>query len=162
MYSHFTREIAISQNFLLMNHKIKDIHPLSLILVIARIGLTILLEECKIADRLKRKEKAVRFFSVQGRQLIIMMAKTNNLQDFFLNQARKEGIPTVVHLVNGFQIKGIVKGFDNFTVIIDAMGKQQLIYKHAISTITPTKPFTKVQEDESETEAETAAETAEA
>jgi len=77
-----------------------------------------------------------------------------------LNQARKEGIPTVVHLVNGFQIKGIVKGFDNFTVIIDAMGKQQLIYKHAISTITPTKPFSKVQEDETEAESET--ETAEA
>ena len=94
---------------------------------------------------------------VQGRQLKIIMAKTNNLQDFFLNQARKEGIPVVVHLVNGFQIKGIVKGFDNFTVIIDSMGKQQLIYKHAVSTITPTKPFSKIQE-ESETEAETASE----
>ena len=64
-----------------------------------------------------------------------------------MNQARKESISVVVHLVNGFQIKGTVKGFDNFTVIIDNMGKQQLIYKHAISTITPTKPFTKIQDD---------------
>ena len=88
-----------------------------------------------------------------------MMAKTNNLQDYFLNQARKEGIPVVVHLVNGFQIKGTVKGFDNFTVIIDSMGKQQLIYKHAISTVTPTKPFSKIQDDsETETSAETATE----
>lgn len=77
-----------------------------------------------------------------------MLAKTNNLQDFFLNQARKEGVPVVVHLINGFQIKGTVKGFDNFTVIIDSMGKQQLIYKHAISTITPTKPFSKNQDEE--------------
>ena len=82
-----------------------------------------------------------------------MLSKTNNLQDFFLNQARKEGVQVVVHLINGFQIKGTVKGFDNFTVIIDSMGKQQLIYKHAISTITPTKPFTKAQ-DEGEGEGE--------
>ena len=67
-----------------------------------------------------------------------------------MNQARKESISVVVHLVNGFQIKGTVKGFDNFTVIIDNMGKQQLIYKHAISTITPTKPFTKLQDDSEE------------
>ena len=71
------------------------------------------------------------------------MSKSNNIQDFFLNQARKENIAVVVHLVNGFQIKGTVKGFDNFTVVIDSMGKQQLIYKHAISTLTPTKPFKK-------------------
>ncbi len=76
------------------------------------------------------------------------MSKTNNLQDGFLNQARKEGIAVVVHLVNGFQIKGNVRGFDNFTVIIDNAGKPQLIYKHAISTITPTKPFTKQQDVE--------------
>ena len=75
------------------------------------------------------------------------MSKSNNLQDFFLNQARKDGVAVVVHLVNGFQIKGTVKGFDNFTVIIDSMGKQQLIYKHAISTLTPTKPLSKQQDD---------------
>ncbi|BDR66943.1 RNA-binding protein Hfq [Clostridium tetani] len=68
------------------------------------------------------------------------MAKTvNNLQDIFLNSARKNRIEVTIHLTNGFQIKGFVKGFDNFTVILDSLGKQMLIYKHAISTITPSK-----------------------
>ncbi len=64
------------------------------------------------------------------------------LQDVFLNQVRKERIPVTIHLTNGFQLKGIVKGFDNFTVILDNEGKQMLIYKHAISTITPSKLVT--------------------
>lgn len=63
-----------------------------------------------------------------------------NLQDSFLNQVRREGIQTTVFLVNGFQLKGIVKGFDNFTVVIESEGKQMLIYKHAISTVTPMRP----------------------
>ena len=67
-------------------------------------------------------------------------AKIINLQDNFLNQVRKEGIPVTIHLVNGFQIKGIVRGFDNFVVMVDAMGRQQMIYKHAISTVTPAQP----------------------
>jgi len=67
-------------------------------------------------------------------------AKIINLQDNFLNQVRKEGIPVTIHLVNGFQIKGMVRGFDNFVVMVDAMGRQQMIYKHAISTITPAQP----------------------
>lgn len=66
-------------------------------------------------------------------------AKTINLQDNFLNQMRKDGISVTIHLVNGFQIKGTVRGFDNFIVMIDSMGKQQMIYKHAISTITPAQ-----------------------
>jgi host factor-I protein len=64
-----------------------------------------------------------------------------NLQDAFLNQVRKEKTPVTVFLVNGFQIKGIVKGFDNFTVIIEMEQKQQLVYKHAISTVAPLKPI---------------------
>lgn len=60
-----------------------------------------------------------------------------NLQDSFLNQVRKENIPVTVYLVNGFQLKGVVKGFDNFTIVMDIDGKQHLIYKHAVSTITP-------------------------
>ncbi|MDI6619478.1 MAG: RNA chaperone Hfq [Clostridiales bacterium] len=64
----------------------------------------------------------------------------NNLQDVFLNQARKGHIPVSIHLANGFQIKGYVKGFDNFTIILDSEGKQLLIYKHAVSTISPQKP----------------------
>jgi len=66
--------------------------------------------------------------------------KTNiNLQDVFLNQVRKEHIAVTVYLTNGFQLKGLVKGFDNFTVVLDSEGKQQLVYKHAISTISPMK-----------------------
>ena len=61
------------------------------------------------------------------------------LQDVFLNQIRKEHIPVTIHLTNGFQLRGVVKGFDNFTVILDSEGKQMMIYKHAISTITPTR-----------------------
>jgi host factor-I protein len=68
------------------------------------------------------------------------MTKTNiNLQDAFLNQVRKENVAVVVYLVNGFQLKGTVKGFDNFTVILEQEGKAQMIYKHAISTITPAR-----------------------
>ncbi len=63
------------------------------------------------------------------------MQKQNNIQDLFLNQARKERIWLTVFLINGFQFRGIVKSFDNFTVIMEVDGKQRLIYKHAISTI---------------------------
>ena len=69
-----------------------------------------------------------------------MTAKNSvNLQDAFLNQLRKEGIQCTVYLINGFQLKGAVKGFDNFTVVLESDGKQMLIYKHAMSTITPQK-----------------------
>ena len=77
-----------------------------------------------------------------------MTAKIINLQDNFLNQVRKDGISVTIHLVNGFQIKGMVRGFDNFVVLVDTMGKQQMIYKHAISTITPGQTV-KVLADES-------------
>lgn len=63
-----------------------------------------------------------------------------NLQDVFLNQVRKERTPIVIFLINGFQLKGVVKGFDNYTIILEADGKQQLVYKHAISTLIPQKP----------------------
>ena len=69
------------------------------------------------------------------------MKKVNNLQDVFLNQARSETIPVTVFLTNGFQLRGNVKGFDAFTVVLDSEGKQQLIYKHAISTIIPLGPI---------------------
>lgn len=64
-----------------------------------------------------------------------------NLQENFLNQARKENVPVTIHLMNGFQIKGMIRGFDQFTVVIDSMGRQQMVFKHAISTITPAKPL---------------------
>lgn len=67
------------------------------------------------------------------------MANKVNIQDNFLNAARKDNVPITVHLVNGFQIKGNIRSFDQFTIIMDSMGKQQMIYKHAVSTITPAK-----------------------
>ena len=70
-----------------------------------------------------------------------MNKSINNLQDIFLNNARKERIPVTIFLVNGVQLKGIVKGFDSFTVVLDSDGKQQLVYKHVISTVSPAKPI---------------------
>jgi host factor-I protein len=61
------------------------------------------------------------------------------LQDVFLNQVRKEKVLVTIHLTNGYQIKGVVKGFDNFTIILDSEGKQLMIYKHAVSTISPAR-----------------------
>ena len=69
------------------------------------------------------------------------MTKTQNLQDIFLNHARKVRMPLTVFLMNGFQMRGVATGFDSFTVVLDSDGKQQLIYKHAISTIVPPRPM---------------------
>ena len=68
------------------------------------------------------------------------MQKTNNLQDLFLLRARKSHASLTVFLMNGFQLRGSVTGFDSFTVVLDTDGKQQVIYKHAISTIIPVHP----------------------
>jgi host factor-I protein len=68
------------------------------------------------------------------------MKQSINIQDQFLNQLRKDNVFVTVFLLNGFQLRGLVKGFDNFTVLLETEGKQQLIYKHAISTFTPNKP----------------------
>jgi host factor-I protein len=62
-----------------------------------------------------------------------------NLQDTFLNQLRKDNIPVTIYLVNGFQLKGLIKGFDQFTVVLENDGKQLLVYKSALSTITPAR-----------------------
>ena len=75
------------------------------------------------------------------------MQKTNNLQEIFLTRARKQNIPVTMFLVNGFQLRGIITGFDCFVVILDSEGKQQVIYKHAISTIAPLRPVG-LREDE--------------
>ncbi len=68
------------------------------------------------------------------------MANTENLQDAILNEVRKEHTPVTLFLMNGFQMKGIVTGFDSFTVVLSSEGKQQMIYKHAISTLVPLQP----------------------
>ena len=68
------------------------------------------------------------------------MQKTQNLQDAFLNQLRRERTKITVFLVNGFQMHGVIRAYDGFTVVLDSDGRQQLIYKHAISTIIPPRP----------------------
>ncbi len=70
-----------------------------------------------------------------------MTKQTKNLQDIFLNTAKKEKIGLTIYLMNGVPIKGKVLSFDNFTILIDVDKKQNLIYKHAISTILPSKPI---------------------
>ncbi|WP_062105003.1 RNA chaperone Hfq [Bacillus niameyensis] len=67
------------------------------------------------------------------------MKPSVNIQDQFLNQLRKEAIPVTLFLLNGFQLRGLVKGFDNFTVLFETEGKQQLVFKHAISTFSPQR-----------------------
>ena len=69
------------------------------------------------------------------------MQKTQNLQDSFLNQLRRDKSVVTMFLMNGFQLHGVVKGFDGFTVVLDSEGRQQLIYKHAISTVVPPRPI---------------------
>jgi len=65
---------------------------------------------------------------------------SSNLQDIFLNAARKEKTPLLIHVLNGFQIKNaVVQGFDNYVLVLSVEGKQMLVYKHAISSITPEK-----------------------
>ena len=68
------------------------------------------------------------------------MQKTQNHQDAFLNYIRREKIPVTLFLMNGFQLRGVVRSFDSFVVLIDADGRQQMIYKHAISTVAPARP----------------------
>lgn len=77
------------------------------------------------------------------------MNKSVNIQDNFLNQLRKDNIPVTVYLTNGFQIRGLLKAFDNFTIIIDSEGRQQMVYKHAISTFTPLRSVSLMPQDDS-------------
>ena len=67
------------------------------------------------------------------------MKQAINIQDQFLNQLRKDSTSVTVFLLNGFQLRGQIKGFDNFTILFECEGKQQLVYKHAISTFSPLR-----------------------
>lgn len=74
------------------------------------------------------------------------MQKKNNLQEIFLTRARKENVPVTMFLINGFQLRGTVTGFDCFTVVLDCDGRQNVIYKHAISTIAPQHPISLMED----------------
>jgi host factor-I protein len=81
------------------------------------------------------------------------MAKINNIQDVFLNIARKEKILLTIYLTNGVPLKGKVRSFDNFTLVLETEKGQNLIYKHAVSTIQPQKPIPLNPESEESEEA---------
>lgn len=70
-----------------------------------------------------------------------MAERSQNLQDAFLNQVRKQKIPLTIFLVNGVKLNGVVTWFDNFCVLLKRDGIAQLVYKHAISTIMPSQPI---------------------
>ena len=68
------------------------------------------------------------------------MTDQNNLQEAILQEVRRDKIPVTLFLMNGFQLRGTITGYDNFVVVLVSDGKQQMIYKHAISTLAPMKP----------------------
>ena len=69
------------------------------------------------------------------------MSDTLNLQEAILREVLRDRIPVTLFLMNGFQLRGTVTGFDSFVVVLVSDGKQQMIYKHAISTLAPMKPL---------------------
>ena len=69
------------------------------------------------------------------------MSEAINLQDAILQECRRDKAPVTLFLMNGFQLRGIITGFDNFVVVLVSEGKQQMIYKHAISTLVPIRPL---------------------
>ncbi len=73
------------------------------------------------------------------------MSEAVNLQDAILKEVRRDRIPVTLFLMNGFQLRGIITGFDSFVVVLVSDGKQQMIYKHAISTLAPMKPLKSAQ-----------------
>ena len=69
------------------------------------------------------------------------MTETVTLQDAILSEVRRERIPVTLFLMNGFRLRGTVTGYDSFVVVLVSEGRQQMIYKHAISTLAPMKPL---------------------
>ena len=70
-----------------------------------------------------------------------------NLQEIFLTKVRKQAVSVTVFLMNGFQLRGVITGFDSFSLVLDSDGRQQFIYKHAVSTIVPPRPISLREED---------------
>lgn len=68
------------------------------------------------------------------------------LQDTFLNEARRQKIPVTVYMTNGFQQRGTVVAFDGYTILLVFESKQYFVYKHAVSTIVPLKPVAMPQD----------------
>ena len=73
------------------------------------------------------------------------MSEERNLQDAILQEVQQEKVPVTLFLMNGFQLRGVITGFDSFVVVLVSDGKQQMIYKHAISTLAPIRPLKAAQ-----------------
>ncbi len=69
------------------------------------------------------------------------MSEATNLQEAILHEVLRDRVPVTLFLMNGFQLRGVITGFDSFVVVLVSDGKQQMIYKHAISTLAPIKPL---------------------
>ena len=82
---------------------------------------------------------------VSQRKKEYIMPETTNLQDAILKEVRRDRVPVTLFLMNGFQLRGVVAGYDSFVVVLVTDGKQQMIYKHAISTLAPMKPLKSAQ-----------------
>ena len=67
------------------------------------------------------------------------MNEAINLQDAILKEVRRDRVPVTLFLMNGFQLRGVITGYDSFVVVLVTDGRQQMIYKHAISTLAPMK-----------------------
>src|ERR1051325_9519348 len=79
---------------------------------------------------------------------VLMNKPQLNLQDIFLNQVRKENIGVTIYLIGGVQLRGMVRGFDAFTILLDSVGKPtQLVYKHAVTSIVPSRPVSNFYQD---------------
>ena len=78
---------------------------------------------------------------IQRKKEGIHMSEAINLQDAILKEVRRDRVPVTLFLMNGFQLRGFITGFDSFVVVLVSDGKQQMIYKHAISTLAPVKPL---------------------
>ena len=82
---------------------------------------------------------------IQRKKEGIHISQAINLQDAILNEVRRDRVPVTLFLMNGFQLRGLVTGYDSFVVVLVSDGKQQMIYKHAISTLAPMKPLKAAQ-----------------
>ena len=69
------------------------------------------------------------------------MSDAVNLQEAILNEVRRDKVPVTLFLMNGFQLRGVITGYDSFVVVLVSEGKQLMIYKHAISTLAPIRPL---------------------
>lgn len=96
-----------------------------------------------------RRTVCVLWYAVRDLRGTSMAAeKTQNLQDTFLNQVRKQKTPLTIFLVNGVKLQGVITWFDNFCVLLRRDGISQLVYKHAISTVMPSQPINLFEDED--------------